>query len=75
LPPSPVARRFAMLSGECFWCNGHMHERGITKIGAGINHITYFCIDCGGIAHFAIDTEHDSKIKSFEIKYNRSKDE
>jgi len=60
---------------KCFWCNGHMRERGATAMGAGVNHITYFCDDCGGIAHFAVDTERNSKIKSFEIKYNRSKDE
>lgn len=50
-----------------------MRERGVTRIGTGINDITYFCDQCGGIAHFAVDTERDSKIKSFEIKYNRSK--
>lgn len=60
---------------KCFWCNGHMKERGVTKTGAGINHITYFCSDCGGIAHFAVDIERNSKIESFEIKYNRSKDD
>ena len=60
---------------KCFWCNGHMRENGVTAMGSGINHITYFCADCGGIAHFVVDTERGSKIKSFEIKYNRSKDE
>lgn len=60
---------------KCFWCNGHMREKGATKMGAGINHISYFCDQCGGIAHFAVDTEQDSKIKSFEIRYIKSKDE
>lgn len=58
---------------KCFWCNGHMQEHGATAMGAGMNYITYFCNDCGGIAHFAVDTERDTRIESFEIKYNRSK--
>jgi len=50
---------------KCFWCNSHMREKGVTAMGSDINHITYFCDQCGGIAHFAVDTERDSKIKSF----------
>lgn len=52
---------------QCFWCNGHMQQKGATSMGSGLNYISYFCKDCGGIAHFA---RHDDRnIKTFTINY------
>jgi hypothetical protein len=37
-------------------------------MGSGLNCVSYFCKDCGGIAHFA---RHDDKtIKTFTIGYD-----
>jgi len=53
---------------QCFWCNGHMRQKGVTCMGSGLNCVSYFCKDCGGIAHFA---RHDNKyIEDFTTKYN-----
>ena len=55
---------------QCFWCNGHMQEKGATCMGSGLNCVSYFCKDCGGIAHFA---RHDDRtIKTFTIGYDMS---
>ena len=36
-------------------------------MGSGLNYISYFCKDCGGIAHFA---RHDNRnIETFTINY------
>lgn len=52
---------------QCFWCNGHMREKGVTY-SSDLDCVSYFCDDCGGIAHFA---RHDNKaIKSFTIRYD-----
>lgn len=53
---------------KCFWCNGEMTIGGPTCMGSGLNCVSYFCKDCGGIAHFA---QNDYvPIKSFTIKYD-----
>ena len=52
---------------QCFWCNGHMQEKGATCMGSDLNCVSYFCKDCGGIAR------HDDKIiKTFTIGYDMS---
>lgn len=56
---------------QCFWCNGHMQQKGTTCMGSGLNYISYFCKDCGGIAHFA--KEDDGRpIKNFKVTYDRN---
>ena len=58
---------------QCFWCNGRATEKGVTKMGSGVNHVTYWCRDCGGVMHFAINDEN--RIKSFDVKYHFEKEE
>lgn len=58
---------------QCFWCNGRMRERGVTRIGCGLNNSTYFCQECGGIAHFA--RYDDRTIKTFTIGYDTKEKE
>ena len=56
---------------QCFWCNGQM------KIGMDISGtlscVTYFCKQCGGVSHFAVNDK--IKIKSIEVKYKMSEEE
>ena len=58
---------------QCFWCNGKMEEKGVTKMGSGDNYVTYWCEDCGGVAHFCINSENP--IKSFTVKYKHEEEE
>ena len=51
---------------QCFWCNGRM-ERGTNFSSFSINHVTYFCRDCGAVSHFAMN--HKCKINSIEVEY------
>ena len=55
---------------KCFWCNGKMTIGGPTHMGSGLNNISYFCCNCGGIAHFAC--YDDRNIKTFTVNYNTS---
>lgn len=54
---------------KCFWCNGKMTVGGPSRMGSGLNEISYFCCDCGGIAHFA-RYEDKQSIKTFKVEYN-----
>ena len=38
---------------ECFWCGKRM-IRGTTFSGPLINHVSYFCKECGAVSHFAV---------------------
>ena len=51
---------------QCYWCNGQMN-RGIAYSGTRLEHVTYFCRECGGVAHFAVN--HEQKITSIEVEY------
>ncbi len=51
---------------QCFWCGGKM-ERGTIFSSFSINHVTYFCKDCGAVSHFAMN--HKCKISSIEVEY------
>jgi len=55
---------------QCYWCNGQMN-RGIAYSGSGLNHVTYFCRECGGVAHFAVN--HEQKITAIDVEYKSSK--
>lgn len=50
---------------QCFWCNGWM-KRGTVHSGT-IDHVTYICRECGGVAHFAVN--HKQKITAIEVEY------
>ena len=58
---------------QCYWCNGRMKVGGVIKSGGGINYISYFCKNCGGIAHFA--RHDDKKIKGFDVQYKYDEQE
>lgn len=51
---------------QCFWCCGHM-KRGTCFSSFTINHVTYFCEDCGAVSHFAVN--HKQKITAIEVEY------
>lgn len=51
---------------QCFWCGGHM-KRGTCFSSFTINHVTYFCEDCGAVSHFAVN--HERTISSVEVMY------
>ena len=53
------------LNMQCFWCNGNMN-RGSCHDGR-LSHVTYFCKDCGAVAHFAKNSTQ--KIDSIEVQY------
>lgn len=54
---------------QCFWCNGHM-KIGTCRTGPGIEHVTYFCAECGAVSHFAVSDKQ--KISSIEVEYKSS---
>lgn len=56
---------------QCFWCNGTM-RRGTNFSSFSINHVTYFCDDCGAVSHFAMN--HKCKISSIEVEYKTTKE-
>ena len=57
---------------QCFWCNGKM-ERGTTFSGPTLNHVTYFCKDCGAVSHFAMN--YEKRISSIEVEYKSDQKE
>lgn len=59
-------RVFVPLDMQCFWCNGRM-RRGTAYSGSVIEHVTYFCKDCGAVAHFAVN--HKKRIDLIEVEY------
>lgn len=61
---------FIPLNIQCFWCNGKM-ERG-TVLSSTLSCATYFCKQCGGVSHFAVNDK--KKISSIEVEY-KSPDE
>lgn len=50
---------------QCYWCNGPM-KRGTLYSGT-LEHVTYFCRECGGVDHFAVN--HEQKITAIEVEY------
>lgn len=56
---------FIPLEIQCFWCNGQMERRMLTF--DTITCVTYFCKQCGGVSHFAVDEKQ--KIKSIKVEY------
>ncbi len=56
---------FIPLDIQCFWCNGQM-ERGTVRVGT-FTSATYFCKQCGGVSHFAVNDKQ--KISSIEVEY------
>lgn len=38
---------------KCFWCKGKMELGGSILADNSYNEVSYFCCDCGGIAHFS----------------------
>ena len=56
---------------QCFWCNGWM-KRGTAHSGI-IDHVTYFCKDCGAVAHFAVN--HEKRIDAIEVEYKTTQKE
>ncbi len=56
---------FIPLDIQCFWCNGQM-DRG-TVVSGTLNCVTYFCKQCGGVSHFAVNDKQ--KISSIEVEY------
>ena len=65
-----VRRTFIPHGIQCFWCNGHM-KSGTVYTGSALNHVTYFCEDCGAVSHFAVNDKQ--RISSIEVEY-RSQD-
>ena len=57
---------FIPLDIKCFWCNGQM-ERGTVVSSCTLNCVTYFCKQCGGVSHFAVNDKQ--KISSIEVEY------
>lgn len=51
---------------QCFWCNGRM-KRGTCRTGTAIEHVTYFCEDCGAVSHFAVSDKQ--RISSIAVEY------
>lgn len=51
---------------QCFWCNGKM-KRGTAFSSFSINHVSYFCEECGAVSHFAMN--HKQKISAIEVEY------
>lgn len=68
-----MTRTFQPSDIQCYYCNGQMKVGGVIKSGSGLNYISYFCKDCGGIAHFA--RYDNKKIKGFDVKYEYDKQE
>lgn len=62
-------RTFIPQSIQCFWCNGRMNA-GTVYTGPSINHVTYFCKECGAVAHFALNEE--KRISAIEVEYKSS---
>lgn len=56
---------FIPLDIQCFWCNGQM-DRG-TVVSGELNCVTYFCKQCGGVSHFAVNDKR--KINGIEVEY------
>ena len=54
---------------QCFWCNGEA-KRGTASTSPYINSVTYFCKNCGSVAHFAVN--HKQKICAIEVDYKSS---
>lgn len=42
-------------------------KRGTCRTGTAIEHVTYFCEDCGAVSHFAVSDKQ--KISSIEVEY------
>ena len=57
---------FIPLDIQCFWCNGQM-ERGTVISSGTLSCVTYFCKQCGGVSHFAVNDKQ--KISSIEVEY------
>lgn len=56
---------FIPLEIQCFWCNGQMER--VTLYSGTLNCVTYFCKQCGGVSHFAVNDKQ--KITSIEVEY------
>ena len=56
---------------ECIWCGGRM-RRGTAFSSPSINHVTYFCVSCGAVVHFAVN--HKKKISGIEVEYKTDGD-
>ena len=66
MPPRPRRVVSIGLYKECMWCGGTM-KRGTCFMGGRIEHVAYFCQDCGSVAHFGRDKE--KKITGIEVSY------
>lgn len=51
---------------QCFFCGGRA-TRGTYFSGSTINHVSYFCKDCGAVMHFAVNEK--KKIDAIEVEY------
>ena len=67
-----IKRMFIPDKMQCFWCNELMRV-GTTKIGSGDNYVTYWCQDCGSVAHFCVN--RDNRIKKLAIEYKHEREE
>lgn len=56
---------------ECFWCGKRM-IRGTVFSSSSINHVSYFCEECGAVSHFAV--HNNKKISSIEVEYKATKE-
>ena len=61
-----MSKNFIPSEIQCFWCNGRM-ERGTTFSSTSINHVSYFCKDCGAVSHFAVNNIRH--IDSISVEY------
>ena len=48
-------------------------RRGTAYSGGVIEHVTYFCKDCGAVAHFAVN--HKKRIDLIEVEYKTTQKE
>lgn len=51
---------------KCFWCDGQA-KRGTCVSSTYVDHVTYFCENCGGVSHFAVG--HKRNIKAIDVEY------